>query len=136
MRPLETIRLSEKEKDHLTTLKRRTKIKQWNILCRWAFCVSLKSPEPPAVTEIKSDSTVEMTWHTFGGDYEGVYCALLVLRCRADGLAYTSNDVLAKQFRLHLQRGINYLVGDPHTRHLRDFLHHHILSTIDGDSTT
>jgi DNA sulfur modification protein DndE len=131
MRPLETIRLSQKERDHLVSLKRRTKIDQWNIICRWAFCLSLKNPEPPAVTNITSDSSVEMTWQTFGGDCEALYAALLKLRCRADRLDHTSNDVLAKQFRLHLQRGIGYLVGDANSKHLRDFLRHHILESTD-----
>ena len=132
MRPLETIRLSEKERDRLLTLKRRTRIDQWNVICRWAFCLSLRNPEPPTETAITSNSSLEMTWQTFGGDCEGLYLALLKLRCRADHLDQTSNALLAKQFRLHLQRGLGYLVADKHSKHLRDFLHHHVLKATDA----
>jgi DNA sulfur modification protein DndE len=131
MRPLETIRLSQKERDRLLTLKRRTKIDHWNVICRWAFCLSLKNPEPPTDMAIASDSSVEMTWQTFGGDCEGLYLALLKLRCCTDQLDQTSNAVLAKQFRLHLQRGLGYLFADKRSKHLRDFLHHHVLKAAD-----
>ena len=39
---IETVRISEKGKTQLITLKRRTGIQNWNVLCRWAFCISLK----------------------------------------------------------------------------------------------
>ena len=39
--PIERVRISQTAEDRLVKLKRSTKIKQWNILCRWAFCRSL-----------------------------------------------------------------------------------------------
>ena len=44
---LEHIRLSQTARDQLITLKRRTGIAHWNVLCRWAFCRSLAEPAPP-----------------------------------------------------------------------------------------
>ena len=41
---LETVRLSQRGKEQLIKLKRVTGIKQWNVLCRWALCVSLADP--------------------------------------------------------------------------------------------
>jgi DNA sulfur modification protein DndE len=41
-----------------------------------------------------------------------LYLALLKERCARDGLG-TSEEVLARQFRLHLHRGISYLAS-PH----------------------
>ena len=38
---IETVRLDSGTKVRLMTLKKRTGITQWNILCRWAFCLSL-----------------------------------------------------------------------------------------------
>lgn len=38
---IETVRVSEKAKVQLITLKRRTGIQNWNVLCRWALCSSL-----------------------------------------------------------------------------------------------
>ena len=42
---LKQIRLSSQAKEQLIRLKTRTGIQQWNILCRWAFCLSLAEPE-------------------------------------------------------------------------------------------
>lgn len=109
--PLEHIRLSEQARDQLIKLKRFTGIQHWNVLCRWAFCVSLAEPSVPSPVRIPSDSSVEMTWKVFGGAYEEIYLALLKERCQRDGLG-TSDEILATQFRLHLHRGISYLAAD------------------------
>lgn len=109
--PLEHIRLSEQARDQLIKLKRFTGIQHWNVLCRWAFCVSLAEPTVPSPVRIPSDSSVEMTWKVFGGAYEEIYLALLKERCQRDGLG-TSDEILATQFRLHLHRGISYLAAD------------------------
>lgn len=109
--PLEHIRLSEQARDQLIKLKRFTGIQHWNVLCRWAFCVSLAEPTVPSPVRIPSDSSVEMTWKVFGGAYEEIYLALLKERCQRDGLG-TSDEILATQFRLHLHRGIAYLAAD------------------------
>lgn len=109
--PLEHIRLSEQARDQLIKLKRFTGIQHWNVLCRWAFCVSLAEPTVPSPVRIPSDSSVEMTWKVFGGGYEEIYLALLKERCQRDGLG-TSDEILATQFRLHLHRGISYLAAD------------------------
>lgn len=105
-------KLSNQAKEQLTRLKAKTGIKQWNILCRWGFCLSLREPTPPTPIEIPADSNLEMTWETFGGEYEETYTALLKQRCLQDGLG-TSDETLSRQFRLHLHRGIAYL-ATPH----------------------
>jgi DNA sulfur modification protein DndE len=110
--PIEHIRLSQTARDQLVTLKRRTKIMQWNVLCRWAFCRSLAEGNPPPAAKIPADSNVEMTWRVFAGSYGDELWALLRQRCHADGLPL-DEETLATQFRLHLHRGIGYLVGDP-----------------------
>ena len=109
---LQTIRISKRGRDHLIKLKRLTQVETWNVLCRWSFCVSLADPNPPRVERIPVDSPVEMTWRTFGGEYEGLYLALLKQRCQQDGIELTDEN-LATQFRLHLHRGIAQLAGDP-----------------------
>lgn len=102
------IRLSSQARDQLIRLKTRTGIQNWNVLCRWALCVSLKEPTPPTPVEIPADSNVEMTWETFGGDNHELYAALVRERCVQDGLE-PDDKVAAEQFRLHLHRGISYL---------------------------
>ena len=115
MIPVSTIRLSVTAREQLITLKRHTGIRQWNVLCRWAFTTSLAELSMPPRQLHPADSNVEMTWKVFGGTHEAVYAALLVERCIADGLPVTE-EVLAEQFRLHPHRGIAYLVGSRESR--------------------
>ena len=114
---VDAVRVDERAKTQLMTLKRRTGIKNWNVLCRWALCASLAEPTMPADQEIGTLSNVEMSWSTFGGQTADVYAAIIRARCEADGLPQTP-DALAKQFRLHLHRGITYLVGTEDTKTL------------------
>lgn len=107
---IDRIRLSQQAREQLIRVKRWTGIQNWNVLCRWAFCLSLAEPTVPPKTKVLTDSSVEMTWKVFGGAYEGVYLAVLKERCHRDGLG-TSDEVLATQFRLHLHRGIGYLAA-------------------------
>lgn len=44
---VEHVRVSQQAKDHLVRLKRITGIKNWNVLCRWALCVSLAEESTP-----------------------------------------------------------------------------------------
>ena len=119
--PLEHIRVSERAKDQLIRLKRPTGVQHWNVLCRWAFCVSIADPSPPTPTKIPADSSVEMTWKVFGGTYEELYLGLLKERCQRDGLGI-SDEVLATQFRLHLHRGIGVLAADKRLRNIADLV--------------
>ena len=114
---VDVVRVDERAKSQLTTLKRRTGIKNWNVLCRWALCVSLAEASIPADQEIGTLSNVEMSWATFGGPTADIYASILRARCEVDGLPLTP-DSLAEQFRLHLHRGITYLVGNEDTQTL------------------
>ena len=110
--PVERIKLSQNAKDQLIKLKRYTKITQWNILCRWAFCRSLAEPTIPSPIPIPLDSNVEIAWQVFGGEMSDIFTIALKQRCQKDGLG-SDRETLAMQFRLHLHRGIGYLAGDP-----------------------
>lgn len=108
--PIERIRLSQTAKDQLLKLKRYTKIDQWNVLCRWAFCYSLAEPTLPSVIAIPADSNVELSWRIFGGEMADFLLIALKQRCYDDGLG-TDTETLIQQFRLHLHRGIGYLAS-------------------------
>lgn len=118
---LETVRLSQRAKDQLMRVKRDTGIKNWNVLCRWALCLSLAEESIPAPAKIVTDSSVEMKWDTFGGEHASIYRALLIQRCVRDGLA-TDDESLADQLKLHLHRGIGYLFGDPRFKSIQGLL--------------
>lgn len=105
---IDHIRLPMETRDRLITLKRRTGIRQWNILCRWAFCLSLAEEKPPPMSNLRADSNVEMTWHTLAGRRDGILAALLKARCLRDGMDI-SDDNLAISLRAHIRRGVSYL---------------------------
>jgi DNA sulfur modification protein DndE len=118
---IKQVRLSNHAKEQLIRLKTRTGIAHWNVLCRWAFCLSLRQESPPAPLDITADSNVEMTWQVFGGDARELYLAVLKERCERDGLG-SSDDVLVRQFRLHLHRGIGYLAAPQTIRSISDLI--------------
>ena len=119
--PIDRIRLSQTAKDQLLKLRRQTKIDQWNILCRWAFCRSLAEPSIPSPVPLPADSNVELTWRIFGGDISDILLIALKQRCHNDGLSL-SKETLATQFRLHLHRGIGYLSGDQNIKKIEDLI--------------
>lgn len=105
------IRFSQQGKDQLIKLKRVTGIEHWNVLCRWALCVSLAENSVPPSMKIPADSNLEMSWKVFGGRYADVYLAVLKERCVRDGFG-TDADTLSQQLRLHMHRGISYLAAN------------------------
>ena len=119
--PIERIRLSQVAKEQLTKLKRNTKIDQWNILCRWAFCYSLAESSIPSPIPIPTDSNLELTWRTFGGKFSDILLVALKQRCYNDGIGI-DRETLASQFRLHLHRGIGYLAGNQNIKGIEDLI--------------
>ena len=115
------VHLSRQAKDQLVRVKRHTGIGHWNVLCRWAFCLSLRDGTVPALARIPRDSDVEMDWKTFAGGHDEIFLALLKERCLRDGLG-AEPEVLEAQFRLHLHRGIAQLAGDRRLRGLHDLV--------------
>jgi DNA sulfur modification protein DndE len=121
--PPDRIAVSKRARHQLVALKRRTKIGQWNVLCRWALCRSLAVANTIADTKDTADIGVQMSWATFAGDLGEEYWAAVKQRCFRDGLDPTDEAVVENQFKLHLHRGIGYLsdlklesIGDLLTR--------------------
>jgi DNA sulfur modification protein DndE len=118
---IKQIRLSSQAKDQLVRLKAKTGIAHWNVLCRWAFCVSLSEATPPTPIEVPADSNVEMSWLVFAGEYHELYLALLKERCVQDGQEISDKE-LNRHFRLHLHRGISYLAAPNVIRSIADLI--------------
>ena len=118
---IDTVRVSEKARTQLITLKRRTGIQNWNVLCRWALCYSLAEKSEPPNEDIPSDSSIEMTWKTFTGGEEELYIALVKLRANKAGIQL-EKEPLTKYFRLHLHRGISYLTGNQKMNKIEDLI--------------
>ena len=118
---IKQIKLSNQSKERLGRLKGKTGIKNWNVLCRWAFCYSLGEYIMPTDIPIIADSNVEMSWFTFAGEYSELYEALMKAGCIKMELP-TDTETLSKYFRLHLERGIAHLSGTNFIRNLDDLM--------------
>ncbi len=116
---LDRIPLSRRARNQALALKRRTGIKPWSVLCRWAFCASLAEPTAPPAAAIPADGGVETSLRALGGAHHAIYLALLKARCRRDGLG-TDEETLAAQLRSHLHRGIGALFADRRIRRIGD----------------
>ena len=115
------IRLSTASKEKLSRIKGKTGIKNWNVLCRWAFCFSLHEGTVPTDLPIVADSNVEMSWYTFAGEYSEIYEALMTEWCVEKRIEPTEEN-LARYFKLHLERGIAYLSGTNYIKSVDDLL--------------
>jgi len=122
---LDTVRVAESDSDLLVRLKRSTGIKNWNVLCRWAVCMSLRDTDRPHVDPRGPWSTIEMTWKVFGGTYSTIYWAALRQRyyedCRKDKTPM-SEEGLEQEFYRHLHRGIGHLANISQRPSLNDLM--------------
>jgi len=107
---IDSIRISEKGKRHLTTLKRHTGIDNWNILCRWGFCLSLTDDSPLVIESLSKKSNVEMTWKTFSGSNESIYSALLTINIKTHTNDNNSDIPLTELAVLHIERGLSRML--------------------------
>ena len=119
--PLETIRIGQQGKEQLLKLRRSTGIEHWNVLCRWAFCSSIKEKSPPPPFQKKIDGGVEMTWKVFAGDQSEIYSALIWLRSHDDGFPNTVEGA-ADCFKAHLHRGLGFLSSGKKKKSVSDFV--------------
>lgn len=104
--PVEHVRVSTKGRESLIKIKRRTGIEHWNEICRIALCQSLANPTIPNQHVKVSDSSIDIEWKTFAGQYSQEISAVFYLRAKTDGINISSKDELAIYFRQHLDRGI------------------------------
>lgn len=106
--PLDRIKVTQRAKDILLNLRRRTGIEHWNVLCRWALCDSLANPNHPIPLGASNESNVEMSWDVFAGEQSSALLAALSMRAKMDGIELDKGS-LANYFKLHLERGISQL---------------------------
>lgn len=103
--PVETVRVSQRSRDILARLKKRTGVETWNVLCRWAFCSSLANPSLLQPLRSGADSSIEMSWKVFGGEIADVLICALRARAIQDECPIDDQS-LANYFKAHLERGI------------------------------
>jgi len=117
---IETVKLSDRARNQLITVKKRTGVANWNIICRWAFLLSLKDKSKPALEKIEFNGAIEMTWRTFAGNNDKLFLALLMKRLKEDGIALDKGTV-NDYFKTYLHRGISFLT-DSKRKKLIDYI--------------
>jgi DNA sulfur modification protein DndE len=118
---IETVRISKRGRDQLIKLKRKTGIENWNIICRWALCVSLTEATTPMNYDSSEMSNIEMTWRTFGGKNADIYEALIQLQASSD-MQDPTPEMVSQFFRNHLHRGIAALSTGKRITHIGDLV--------------
>jgi DNA sulfur modification protein DndE len=108
---IERVRLSAVAKQQLSTLKRRTGIEHYNVICRHALCASLANASEVPDETLQYSGGIEIEWKTFAGDAESTLTNILILRTLADEKG-TSPSLVRKVLQSHLHRGLAYLVSD------------------------
>ena len=104
---IERLRTSQNIKNILTRIKGITSIQQWNIICRWGFCLSIKQETLPRAIDEKLDG-VEMDYETLVGKNKIIYTQLLLNSLNKHKIKLTKeniNDYLNR----HINRGVNLI---------------------------
>lgn len=108
---IDVLRLNHRARNQLITLKRKTGIENWNVLCRWALCISLKETARLSASSYKKENAIEIAWRVFAGPHAEVYEALLRKRLYLEGKKINDQN-LQECLRTHVHRGIGYLTSD------------------------
>lgn len=119
--PVDTVRVGKKGRDILLKLKRNTGIDNWNILCRWALCASLRELKRPPISKSSSDGGVEMSWKVFAGEHADMLASLITHRAIKDGFDQSPED-RSEYLKAHINRGLEYLGSGYETKSIGAFL--------------
>ena len=104
---IDILRTSSNVKNSLTRIKTITGISNWNIICRWAFCLSLKQTSLPREMEEKLDG-VEIDYDTLVGKNKSIYTQLLINNLVTHNVALDKKN-LTKYLYAHVNRGVNII---------------------------
>ena len=104
---IEQLRTSSTVKNLLTRIKGITSIQNWNVLCRWGFCLSIKQSSPPRIVDEKLDG-IEIDYSTLVGKNEKIYTQLLINNLRHHNIEVNKANLINYLYA-HVNRGINII---------------------------
>ena len=104
---IDQLRTSTSLKNLLTRIKGITSIQNWNVLCRWGFCFSIKQSTLPRMVDEKLDG-VEIDYDVLVGKNKIIYTQLLINNLRKNNIE-TNKENLTKYLYAHVNRGINII---------------------------
>ncbi|MFZ6654765.1 DNA sulfur modification protein DndE [Undibacterium sp. TJN19] len=105
---IDRLRISAAGKNQLISLKRKTGIEHYNVLCRYALCLSLANPSSPPNENYNYSGGIDIDWRTLTGGNEALYTNLLLLRISNDNVLI-NEEGLRQILASHIHRGLSYL---------------------------
>ena len=111
---IDLLRTSANVRNSLTRIKTITGIPNWNIICRWAFCLSLKQTSLPREVDEKLDG-IEIDYDTLVGKNKSIYTHLLINNLISHKVEIDKKN-LTKYLYAHVNRGVNII----YTNKLKD----------------
>ena len=111
---IERVKISAAGKQQLSTLKRRTGIEHYNVICRHALCASLANATKVPPEALQYSGGLEIDWKTFAGEAESTLTNLLIARAIVEE-GDSSPIYLRNLLQSHVHRGLSYLMSDPNS---------------------
>ena len=111
---IDLLRTSANVRNSLTRIKTITGIPNWNIICRWAFCLSLKQTSLPREVDEKLDG-IEIDYDILVGKNKSIYTQLLINNLVTHKVEIDKKN-LTKYLYAHVNRGVNII----YTNKLKD----------------
>ena len=75
--PVDSIRLSQTDRERLIRIKRLTGIDSWNVLCRWALLLGMNARKGEVDELQEGRGAVEIKWDTFAGSQSRILIHLI-----------------------------------------------------------
>lgn len=107
---IERVKLSATAKQQLITMKRRTGIEHYNIICRHALMLSMASDNTLPAENHSMSGGLEIDWRVFAGDAADTYLNLLAMRAKQDRGVVTP-ETIRSTLTAHVHRGLSLLVS-------------------------
>ena len=111
---IDVLKTSTNLKNFLTRIKTNTGIANWNVICRWALCLSLKQTSLPREVDEKLDG-VEIDFDILVGKNKTIYTQLLINNLITHKVEINKKN-LTKFLNAHVNRGANII----YTNKLKD----------------
>ena len=111
---IDLLRTSANVRNSLTRIKTITGIPNWNIICRWALCLSLKQTSLPREVDEKLDG-IEIDFDILVGKNKSIYTQLLINNLISHKVEIDKKN-LTKYLYAHVNRGVNII----YTNKLKD----------------
>ena len=104
---IDVLKTSTNLKNFLTRIKTNTGIANWNVICRWALCLSLKQTSLPREVDEKLDG-VEIDYDILVGKNKTIYTQLLINNLISHKVEIDKKN-LTKYLYAHVNRGVNII---------------------------